>query len=137
MNIRFFVILAALSLAVAGCKKDNLDDVKLMMTGDPVISIDDYVLVGSSWSLEAGGITVPEERVGYYWNIEGVVDDNDTTDVFNFAFNENYGTYRIRCVACAPVSPAPTAVRNGTKSQTRRPTAASRPPSLSLVRKLT
>ena len=99
MNIRFFVILAALSLAVAGCKKDNLDDVKLMMTGDPVISIDDYVLVGSSWSLEAGGITVPEERVGYYWNIEGVVDDNDTTDVFNFAFNENYGTYRIRCVA--------------------------------------
>ena len=69
MNIRFFVILAALSLAVAGCKKDNLDDVKLMMTGDPVISIDDYVLVGSSWSLEAGGIAVPEEGVGYYWNI--------------------------------------------------------------------
>ena len=67
MNLRHIIIFLLSLSVLAGCKKDDLSDVDLMMEGDPIIDIDDYVAIGSEWALEAGGITKPEEGVGYFW----------------------------------------------------------------------
>ena len=99
MNLRHIIIFLLSLSVLAGCKKDDLSDVDLMMEGDPIIDIDDYVAIGSEWALEAGGITKPEEGVGYFWTLKGMVDENDTTDVFRFKFGYETGEYRLRCVA--------------------------------------
>ena len=95
MNLRHIIIFLLSLSVLAGCKKDDLSDVDLMMEGDPIIDIDDYVAIGSEWALEAGGITKPEEGVGYFWTLKGMVDENDTTDVFRFKFGYETGEYRL------------------------------------------
>lgn len=105
MKVKSYLIFSTLSLlALAGCKKDDLSDVKLMMEGDPVLAIDDYVAIGSEWTLEAGGIESPteEDGLGYFWTLKGIVDENDTTDVFSFVFGDEPGVYRLRCTAFHP-----------------------------------
>lgn len=94
-------IFVCLLAALTACKKD-LSEVKLMMEGDPVIEIDDYVSVGSEWTLQAGGVKLPVDDIGYYWTIDGLVDDNDTTDVFSFRFPDTSGIYKITCTAFHP-----------------------------------
>lgn len=99
MNLRHIIIFLLSLSVLAGCKKDDLSDVDLMMEGDPIIDIDDYVAIGSEWALEAGGVTEPEEGLGYFWTLKGIVDENDTTDVFRFKFGYETGKYRLRCTA--------------------------------------
>ena len=70
MNLRHIIIFLLSLSVLAGCKKDDLSDVDLMMEGDPIIDIDDYVAIGSEWALEAGGVTEPEEGLGYFWTLK-------------------------------------------------------------------
>lgn len=102
MGMRYGRLILAAALAAALCScKDKLSDVKLMMTGQPDIEIDDYVAIGSEHELASGGITEPEDGVRYYWYISGVLDNKDTTDLYCFTMPDEFGTYTVTSVAFA------------------------------------
>lgn len=98
-TFRIFLCVILLGAACVACKDKELD-VKLVMEGQPKVEIDDFVEVGSQWTLKASGIESPEEGVRYYWNISGS-ELNDTTDVFTVTMPSEPGTFDIKCTAFA------------------------------------
>lgn len=64
-NIGILVLLAA--LALSGCHKNHDKDESIYMEGSLTYELPAYSLVGKSYTVKAGGITVPSEGVSYLW----------------------------------------------------------------------
>jgi len=95
---KFLLICAGILAALSSCKKEEEDETKSYLTGDPYFSIPAYGKAGDTFVIKGqGSVADNGDEVGYYWLATPLITVRDTTDTFTLVLTDTLCTVTVTC----------------------------------------